>query len=200
MGEFVNVINSVGDAGALSKLLVPGKEIRVQITYNNNYVVMDRNLIVENGEEVEYLTLNLSEKDADGTQKWYKSQTDAINAFLGTTSVPTPEALKTVTVKKNSVISVTRTGSTDNYDVTPKIVNTFALVVNGEPVAWTTVNTAANTSATKSMATKVGLCKTAANSATPVTFTKTGYETLVLTDKYTGKSGNDVINCIQLSA
>jgi len=179
-GEYVNAIDSFGDVTSLYKLLIPGKEVRVQLIYDNNYVLMSKNIKVTEGEPVQYFTLNLSNSET-GNQKWYKSETDAVNALSQNPTVPTPEALKKISVKQNSVITVTRTGGTDDYKATPRVVNILTLSVNGQPVAWTTVNIGSVDS--PNMANQISL--SSGDTVTTVSFSN-GYETKVLSNAYDG--------------
>ncbi|HJJ39262.1 MAG TPA: type IV pilin N-terminal domain-containing protein [Methanocorpusculum sp.] len=177
VGQTIDITNNIGDGKKLSQYLIPGREIRVQVLYDENYKIADKTLVVKNGSGnggIEYLQLTI---DAN---TWYKTETDAINAYTGNKSVQTPKAIgaKEIQVKKDAVITVTRSGATDDYTVSPAIINTIKLSFNGQDVAWAVVNSAAYTGEETTFSPRDTVSFNGANSNITLNFEKTGEETL----------------------
>jgi len=176
VGEFVDITNSFGSGTELSRLLVSGKMIRVQLTYDDNYVIMDKKVVVERGTGggIEYLPITLA------ANTWYKSETEAINAYLGTTNVPTPKAIGTneIQIKKGATITVSRSGSTDDYTTSPKVVNTIKLSFNGQDAAWAVVSSTAYSSAQTTFTPRNTVTFDGSTTDYTLNFTSSGYQTL----------------------
>jgi len=183
VGQTIDITNNIGDGKKLSQYLIPGREIRVQVLYDENYKIADKTLVVKNGSGnggIEYLQLTI---DAN---TWYKTETDAINAYTGNKSVQTPKAIgaKEIQVKKDAVITVTRSGAADDYTVSPEIINTIKLSFNGQDVAWAVVNSAAYTAEETTFSPRDTVSFNGANTNFTLTFEKTGEETLAASNGF----------------